>query len=110
MAQEDKERLQNNLKKDIGGEANYSFGRKMPFGKYKGWYVYWMMLKHPFYTKWVKENTQFNFNETELWWLDTVLDIYEDIRLNNLLGWLGAAVVRYGELPGNIENPHSIVE
>ena len=110
MKQEDKEILQHNLKNDIGGETNYRFGRKMPFGKYKGWYIYWMMLKHPFYTKWLIENTQFKFNEIELWWLDRVKEIYEEVRFNNLLRFLGAAVVRYGELPENIENPHSVIE
>ena len=110
MLQEEKQILQNNLKNDIAGETNYQFGRKMPFGKYKGWYIYWMMLKHPFYSKWINENTQFKFNETELWWLAKVGEIYEEVRLNNLIGALGAAVARHGELPGNIENPHSIIE
>lgn len=110
MAQEDKERLQYNLKNDISGESNYRFGRKVPFGKYKGWYVYWLILKHRFYAKWLNENTQFKFNETELWWFEKINEIGEGIRLNNLLSALGAIVIRCGELPGNIENPHSIVE
>ena len=110
MLQEERQHLQHNLQNDIAGETNYQFGRKMPFGKYKGWYIYWMMLKHPFYSKWVNENTQFKFNETELWWLDRVSDIYEDIRVNSLINALAAAVMRYGELPENEDNPHWIIE
>ena len=101
MLQEEKQILQNNLQNDIAGETNYQFGRKMPFGMYKGWYIYWMMLKHPFYSKWINENTQFKFNETELWWLAKFGEIYEEVRLNNLIGALGVAVARYG-LPPNI--------
>lgn len=110
MSQEDKKKLQYNLKNDISGEFNYMFGRKIPFGKYKGWYIYWMILKHPFYAKWLNENTQYKFNETELWWLEVVKEIYEEIRLNNILNALGMAVISYGELPKNIENPHTIIE
>lgn len=110
MIQEDKERLQYNLLNDISGESNYQFGRQMPFGKYKGWYVYWMILKHRFYAKWLNENTQFKFNETELWWLDRINEIGEKIKSDRLFNWICAAVIRYGELPGNIENPHAIVE
>lgn len=110
MIQEEKQLLLHNLQNDIGGESNYRFGRKMPFGKYKGWHVYWMILKHRFYAKWVNENTGFKFNETELWWLDRINEIGEEIRLNNLINALGMAVIRYGGMPENMENPHAIIE
>ena len=69
-----------------------------------------MILRHRFYAKWLNENTNFKFNETEMWWLDRINDIGEEVRLNNLLAALGGAVIRHGELPDNIENPHSIIE
>lgn len=107
---EEKQKLLYNLQNDISGETNYRFGRKMHFGKYKGWYIYWMILKHRFYAKWLQDNTDFKFNETESWWLDRINDIGEEIRLNNILNFIGSAVIRYGELPENIENPHQILE
>jgi len=110
MNQEDKKRLSENLKNDTTWEVYYRFGRTMPFGKYKGWYIYYMILRHHLYTKWIIENTQFKFNETELWWLDRINEIAENARLNNLLNALGAAIIHYGELPENVENPHAIVE
>ena len=110
MKQTDKELLQDNLKNDRSQESSYQFGRVVPFGKYKGWRVYYMILRHRFYAKWLNENTNFKFNETEMWWLDRINDIGEEVRLNNLLVALGGAVIRYGELPDNIENPHSIIE
>ena len=110
MKQTDKELLQDNLKNDRSQDSSYQFGRVVPFGKYKGWRVYYMILRHRFYAKWLNENTNFKFNETEMWWLDRINDIGEEVRLNNLLVALGGAVIRYGELPDNIENPHSIIE
>ena len=107
MIQEDKELLKKNLSDDTTQENRYLFGRTMPFGKYKGWYVYYMILKHPLYSKWINDNTNFKFNETEMWWLNEIIDF---VRLDNLINALGGAVIRYGELPENIENPHSIVE
>lgn len=55
----------------------------------------------------MKDNKFFNFNETEIWWLNEIIDL---VRTDNLISALGAAIIRYGELPENIENPHSIIE
>ncbi len=107
MVQQDKERLSQNIANDTTREEDYEFGRIMPFGKYKGWRVYYMILKHPRYCKWINDNTSFKFNETEMWWLNEIIDL---VRLDNLIGALGYAVVKYGEMPENIENPHSIIE
>lgn len=107
MTQEEKELLQKNLHNDTVLEADYQFGRIMPFGKYKGWYIYYMMLKHPCYSKWIEENTNFKFNEIERWWLNEIIDL---ATADNLISALGGAVIKYGELPENIENPHSIIE
>lgn len=107
MTKEEKQLLQKNLSNDTTQEDRYKFGRIMPFGKYKGWYVYYMILKHPHYTKWIHDNTNFKLNETEMWWLNEIVDL---IRLDKLISALGVAVTRYGEMPENIENPHSIIE
>jgi len=107
MIIEDKQLLQKNLHNDTANEKDYRFGRIMPFGKYKGWYMYYMILKHPRYTKWINDNTNFKLNKTEEWWLQEIIDL---VRFNNLINYIGAAVIRYGELPENIENPHEIIE
>lgn len=107
MAQEEKQLLQKNLHNDTTREEDYRFGRIMPFGKYKGWRVYYMILRHPRYTKWINDNTDFKLNEMEMWWLNEIIDF---VRLDNLINALGGAVIKYGELPENIENPHSIAE
>lgn len=107
MIQEEKQLLQTNLRTDTTSEKDYRFGRIMPFGKYKGHYIYYMIMKHPRYAKWINDNTEFKLNETEMWWLKEIIDL---VRLDNLINALGVAVIRYGELTENIENPHSIIE
>lgn len=107
MTDEQKQLLQKNISNDTTREEDYQFGRIMPFGKYKGWYVYYMILRHPRYSKWINDNTDFKLNETEMWLLKEIADL---VRLDYLIGALGTAVIRYGEMPGNIENPHSIIE
>lgn len=107
MTQEEKQLLQKNISNDTTQKEDYQFGRIMPFGKYKGWYVYYMILRHPRYSKWINDNTDFKLNETEMWWLKEITDL---VRLDYLIGALGTAVIRYGEMPENIENPHSIIE
>lgn len=107
MTQEDKQLLQKNIINDTPMEEDYQFGRIMPYGKYRGWRIYYMILKHPRYSMWLKDNKIFNFNETEIWWLNEIIDL---VRADNLISALGVAVIRYGELPENIENPHEIIE
>ena len=107
MAQEEKYLLQKNIHNDTTLEKDYRFGRIMPYGKYRGWRIYYMILRHPRYSMWMRDNKFFNFNETEIWWLNEIIDI---VRTDNLISALGVAVIRYGELPENIENPHSFIE
>lgn len=83
-------------------------GRIMPFGKYKGEHVLWVIGAHPFYMKWVVENTQFKLDETETWWKEQV-----DIALllehsDRIIYAIGKQVIKHGELPET--NPHYIVE
>lgn len=107
MTQKEKQYLQKNLSDYTTQENDYQFGRIMSFGKYKGWRIYYMILKHPSYAKWVNDNTNFKFNETETWWLNEIFDL---VRVDNLIAALGIAVVKYGEMPEDIENPHLIIE
>ena len=107
MTQEDKQLLRKNIYNDTTREEDYQFGRIMPFGKYRGKHIYYVILRHPRYSKWIADNTNFKFNETEVWWLNEIIDI---VRIDNLISALGGAVIRYGELPENMENPHSIIE
>ena len=107
MTQEEKQLLQKNINNDTTLEEDYQFGRIMPYGKYRGWRIYYMILKHTRYSMWIKDNKIFNFNEIETWWLNEIIDL---VRTDNLISALGRAVIKYGELPKNIENPHSFIE
>lgn len=49
MTQEEKQLLQN-IHNDTTAEEDYQFGRIMPYGKYKGWRIYYMILRHPRYS------------------------------------------------------------
>lgn len=84
------------------------FGRKMPFGKYKGKAVYCLLVKHPMYMSWILENTGFKLTETEAWWkakVDLAIELYRADRL--IAGLVGQ--MHLGGV-GNIENPHWIIE
>ena len=85
-------------------EKDLSFGRKMPFGKYKGTCIYYLLVAHPYYMDWILKHTKFVLNETEAWWKDTVDGIR---RVDNLLCGLSGCLYM-GD--SNIENPHWIVE
>ena len=84
------------------------FGRKMPFGKYKGNAVYVLLVKHPMYMDWILENTGFKLTETEAWWKDKVDLVLEIIRADRLIAGL-AGQMHLGGVD-NIENLHWIVE
>lgn len=44
-----------------------TIGRKIPFGKYKGDSVLYLLVKHWKYMQWILDNTNFKLNETEEW-------------------------------------------
>lgn len=87
---------------------NLNFGRKMPFGKYKGNTVYILLVKHPKYMGWILENTDFHLNENGKWLKDKVDTALACVRVNNLVFGLRSQM-RLGGVD-NIENPHWIVE
>lgn len=84
------------------------FGRKMPFGKYKGNYIYWVVVKHPYYATWIKKNTDFQFSETESWLHNKCLDELYMGNLNCLIYDLSKQVQKLGYIHEG--NPHFIVE
>ena len=108
MKQEDKEILQSKIDNNTISSRDLLFGRKMPFGKYKDQYIYWLVVKHPYYMQWLKSNTNFQLTETETWLHNKCL---EELHMANLNRWiydLSKQVCKIGCLPEN--NPHYIVE
>ena len=105
----EKELLKQKWNADEVLEADLSFGRKMPFGKYKGQYVYWLLIKHWRYMTWIVKNTGFQLTETEQWWRQKVLDYIHDFQVNQWIADL-CGYMSPDEDCGNIENPHWIVE
>ena len=95
---------------DLGakGATTLTFGRKMPFGKYKGMYMYCLIIKHPMYLNWILDNTQFRLTETEEWWKRQIDTDIEKYRANRLILGL-APLMKLGGVD-NMENPHWIVE
>lgn len=90
------------------GASALDFGRKMPFGKHKGMYMYCLIVKHPMYLNWILKNTKFQLTRDEKWWkgkIDNALALY---RVNRLIGGL-APLMKLGGID-NIENPHLMVE
>ena len=83
-------------------------GRVMSFGKYKGKYVLWLLSKHPFYMKWIVDNTSFQLNSVEQWWKEKVETALWLSNLDSIIYKLGKQMIKCGELPES--NPHYIVE
>ena len=105
----DRERLSRWYERETWrGASALAFGRKMPFGKHKGMYMYCLIVRHPLYLDWILENTKFQLTEDEKWWkgkIDGALALY---RINRLIGGL-APLMKLGGID-NVENPHSAVE
>ena len=86
-------------------------GRKMPFGKYKGKSVLWLLVKHWKYMEWICSNTNFKLNETEKWF-NTYLDEQDHLQyVDNILYGLKQVVSKDTVIDNFPEtNPHYIVE
>ena len=67
-----KELLQNKINDGTICGKDLIIGRVMNFGKYKGKHILWLLSKHPFYMKWIIENTPFHLNDVEQWWKEEV--------------------------------------
>ena len=84
------------------------FGRKMPFGRYKGNAVYVLLVKHPMYMEWILKNTGFKLNDDEEWLKAKVDLALECARADRLIFGL-CSQLGFGGVD-NIENPHWCVE
>lgn len=104
----DKDLLQKKIDDGTICSDDLLFGRKMPFGKYKDKYMYWIVVKHPYYIKWIIKNTKFALTETERWLWKECLDELDMVRIDKLIYDLGKQVIKSGFLPES--NPHYIVE
>jgi len=83
-------------------------GRVMNFGKYKGKYVLWLLVNHPFYMKWIIKNTTFQLNDVEQWMREQVEIELLLAHADSIIYGLGQQVIKHGYLPET--NPHYIVE
>lgn len=104
----DKEILQHKINDKSISSKDLLFGRKMPFGRYKGKHIYWVVVKHPYYAMWMKKNIKFQFTETESWLHDKCLEELDMGNLNRIIYDLSKQVSKVGFLPE--DNPHVIVE
>lgn len=59
--------------------------RKMPFGKYKDTLISELIKEHPFYMKWVRENTNFQLSEDEKKAIDEEIDLRKLLARGNWL-------------------------
>lgn len=103
-----KELLQNKINDSTICSDDLLIGRVMNFGKYKGKYILWLLSKHPFYMKWIVENTSFQLNDVEQWWKEEVETALLLAHVDSIIYGLGKQVIKHGELPES--NPHYIVE
>ena len=103
-----KELLQSKINDGTICSDDLLIGRVMNFEKYKGKYVLWLLSKHPFYMKWIVENTSFRLNDTEQWWKEEVETALLLANVDSIIYGLGKQVIKHGELAET--NPHYIVE
>ena len=72
------------LKKRYSSSKDVCFGRTFPFGKYKGDYIYRVIVVNYPYVNWVLENTQFKLTEDELWFLNEMIQYGEQLEKRKL--------------------------
>ena len=116
MSKSDLELLKENcystkLSRDVKINKLRDIGRKMPFGKYKGESVLWLLVKHWRYMQWICDNTKFKLNDTEIWF-NTYLDEQDHLQyVDNILYGLNQVASKDGIIDNFPEtNPHYIVE
>ena len=88
-----------------------TIGRKMPFGKYKGDSVLYLLVKHWKYMQWVLDNTNFKLNETEEWF-NNYLDEQESLQYTDKILYGLSKVTSKSNVIDNFPetNPHYIIE
>lgn len=105
----EKDKLECLLKDRNATHKDLRFGRKFWFGKYKGDYIYRVILVNPPYVKWLLNNTQFNLNDTEQWWFNHIQELSSQIYADKVID---LAVQHLSEfMPSDEEcNPYAIIE
>lgn len=103
-----KELLQNKINDGTICSDDLLIGRIMNFGKYRGKYILWLLSKHPFYMKWIVENTSLQLNDVEQWWKEEVETALLFAHVDSIIYRVGKQVIKHGNLPES--NPHYIVE
>lgn len=88
-----------------------TIGRKMPFGKYKGDSVLYLLVKHWKYMQWVIDNTNFKLNETEEWF-NNYLDEQKSLQYTDKILYGLSQVTSKSNVIDNFPetNPHYIIE
>ena len=83
----------------------------MPFGKYKGDSVLYLLVKHWKYMQWVLDNTNFKLNETEEWF-NNYLDEQESLQYTDKILYGLSKVTSKSNVIDNFPetNPHYIIE
>lgn len=104
-----KEILTEKYNNDKVTAQDLNFGRQITFGKYKGQYIYYLLVKHWRYMDWLIANTGFVLTETEKWWkskIDTFIECRKaDYLISGLVGMMDSCIPLENE-----NNPHIIVE
>ncbi len=103
-----KELLQNKINDGTICSDDLLIGRVMNFGKYKGKHILWLLSKHPFYMKWIVDNTSLHLNDEEQWWKEEVETALLLAHADSIIYGVGKQVIKHGDLPES--NPHYIVE
>ena len=103
-----KELLQNKINDGTICSDDLLIGRIMNFGKYRGKYILWLLSKHPFYMKWIIENTSLQLNDVEQWWKAQVETALLLAHVDSIIYGVGKQVIKHGDLTES--NPHYIVE
>lgn len=88
-----------------------TIGRNMPFGKYKGDSVLWLLVKHWKYMQWILDNTNFKLNETEEWF-NNYLDEQESLQYTDKILYGLSQVTSNSSVIDDFPetNPHYIIE
>lgn len=105
----DKEILEEKYNRDEVTANDLNFGRTMPFGKYKGQFIYYLLVKHWRYMDWAVKIAGFRLTETEQWWKSKIDTFIAIRRADNLI--FGLSGIMNSVVPmENEDNPHCVVE
>ena len=82
------------------------FGRIMPVGKYKGCYIFHLLVKHHRYMDWMVKEAKFGLTPIEIWWKNKIDTFIAIRKADNLIGGLAACGCDASDILPNIENPY----